>query len=569
MLNKLTVKDYALIESLEVDFTTGLNILTGETGAGKSILIGALGLVLGERADADSVRSGAKAAVVEAELRAVPSSPFLPLLKELEVDPGEGSLLLRREVAAGGKSRAFANDSPLTIVNLKRLGDAALDMHGQHEHQSLLYQDKHIDYLDAFGGLMPAREAVSALFGEHQKIKQRLDELIHQEQLTREKIDLYQFQLKEIAGAALQLDEEEDLEKERVVLENSEKLHSLSNQAYVTLYEAEGSVLGNLGAIEKQLSEITEIDERAKEELEAARSARSQLEETARSLRQYRDRLQFDPQRLEEIRDRLDLIHSLKKKYGQNQGTVMAVLEYGQKIRTELDGVEHGEEIIAKLRKELESKRLELEKAALSLSSKRTEAAKKLSREVIGQLKDLGMEKADFKTEVSQIPDQEGLVELKNKRQKTEPWGIDQVRFLISPNPGEELKPLARIASGGEISRVMLAIKTILAEADAVPVLVFDEIDAGIGGKVAEAVGRKLREIGRQRQVLCITHLPQIAALGDSHYVVSKHETRGRTVTRIEKLGAEQRVDELARMLGGSKVTETTVKHAREMLGAK
>jgi DNA repair protein RecN (Recombination protein N) len=343
----------------------------------------------------------------------------------------------------------------------------------------------------------------------------------------------------------------------------------LSNQVYELLYQTEGSILENLGSAEKLLSEISDIDGRVKDELESSRTARSQLEEAARSLRQYRDRLQFDPDRLEEIRDRLDLIRSLKKKYGQKQSTVSAVLEYGQRIMQELDGVEHGEEAIARLRKELESKRQEMEKTALSLSAKRTEAAKKLSKEVIGQLKDLGMEKADFKTEVVQTPDVEGLVDLKKQRQKTEATGIDQVRFLISPNPGEELKPLARIASGGEISRVMLAIKTILAEADAVPVLVFDEIDAGIGGKVAEAVGRKLKEIGRKRQVLCITHLPQIAALGDSHYVVSKHETKGRTVTKVEKLDQSQRVDELARMLGGSKVTETTVKHAKEMLGVK
>jgi len=269
------------------------------------------------------------------------------------------------------------------------------------------------------------------------------------------------------------------------------------------------------------------------------------------------------------IRDRLDLIKTLKKKYGQKQGTIEAVLEHAQRIKLELDSVEHGEEIIAKLRAEMENERQKLEKSALELSSKRAEAAQKLSKEVIGQLKDLGMEKAVFKTEVAQTPDTDGLVEVKKQRQKTESRGIDQVRFLISPNPGEDPKPLAKIASGGEISRVMLAIKTILAEADAVPVLVFDEIDAGIGGRVAEAVGHKLKEIGNKRQVLCITHLPQIAALGDSHYVVSKQENKGRTITNVQQLDQKQRVEELARMLGGSKVTETTVKHAKEMLGVK
>ncbi|MDO9391971.1 MAG: DNA repair protein RecN [bacterium] len=569
MLTKLTVKDYALIESLEVDFAPGLNILTGETGAGKSILIGALGLALGERADLDSVRTGAKAAVVEAEFSVKSYRPVAELLKELETEPSVDPLIVRREVNAAGKSRAFVNDSPVNLAGLKRLGDVLLDMHGQHQHQSLLYEERHLDYLDAFGHLEPLRGQVSQLFSDYHKTKKQLDELVHKEQLTREKIDLYQFQLKEITDAGLQAGQEEELEKEKFILENTEKLFASANQAYELLYDGEGSIIERLGTLENLFTDLSSIDERQNESRDAVQGSLAQLEETARSLRQYRDKLQFDPERLEVIRDRLDLIKTLKKKYGQKQGTIEAVLEHAQRVKLELESVEHGEEIIAKLRAEMENERQELEKQALSLSSKRTEAAKKLSKEVIGQLKDLGMEKAVFKTEVAQTPDTDGLVEVKKQRQKTESWGIDQVRFLISPNPGEDPKPLAKIASGGEISRVMLAIKTILAEADAVPVLVFDEIDAGIGGRVAEAVGHKLKEIGNKRQVLCITHLPQIAALGDSHYVVSKQENKGRTITNVQQLDQKQRVDELARMLGGSKITETTIKHAREMIGEK
>ena len=569
MLTKLTVKDYALIESLEVDFAPGLNILTGETGAGKSILIGALGLALGERADLDSVRTGAKAAVVEAEFSVKAYRPAADLLKELEAEPSADPLIMRREVNAAGKSRAFVNDSPVNLAGLKRLGDALLDMHGQHQHQSLLYEERHLDYLDAFGHLEPLRGQVSQAFSEYHKIRKQLDDLVHKEQLTREKIDLYQFQLKEITDAGLQAGQEDELEKEKFILENTEKLFASASQAYELLYDGEGSIIERLGTLENLFTDLSSIDERQNESRDAVQSSLAQLEETARSLRQYRDKLQFDPERLEVIRDRLDLIKTLKKKYGQKQGTIEAVLEHAQRIKLELDSVEHGEEIIAKLRAELENERQELEKSALELSSKRADAARKLSKEVIGQLKDLGMEKAVFKTEVAQTPDPDGLVDIKKQRQKTESWGIDQVRFLISPNPGEDPKPLARIASGGEISRVMLAIKTILAEADAVPVLVFDEIDAGIGGRVAEAVGHKLKEIGKKRQVLCITHLPQIAALGDSHYVVSKQENKGRTITNVQQLDQKQRVDELARMLGGSKVTETTVKHAKEMLGVK
>lgn len=569
MLTKLTVKDYALIESLEVDFAPGLNILTGETGAGKSILIGALGLALGERADIDSVRTGAKAAVVEAEFSVKSHRPAAELLKELETEPSVDPLIVRREVNAAGKSRAFVNDSPVNLAGLKRLGDVLLDMHGQHQHQSLLYEERHLDYLDAFGHLEPIRGQVAQLFSEYYKTRKQLDDLVHKEQLTREKIDLYQFQMKEINDAGLQTGQEEELEKEKFILENTEKLFASANQAYELLYDGEGSIIERLGTLENLFTDLSSIDERQNESRDAVQSSLAQLEETARSLRQYRDKLQFDPERLEVIRDRLDLIKTLKKKYGQKQGTIEAVLEHAQRVKLELDSVEHGEEIIAKLRAEMENERQELEKSALELSSKRTEAAKKLSKEVIGQLKDLGMEKAIFKTEVAQTPDTDGLVEVKKQRQKTESWGIDQVRFLISPNPGEDPKPLAKIASGGEISRVMLAIKTILAEADAVPVLVFDEIDAGIGGRVAEAVGHKLKEIGKKRQVLCITHLPQIAALGDSHYVVSKQENKGRTITNVQQLDQKQRVDELARMLGGSKITETTIKHAREMIGEK
>jgi DNA repair protein RecN (Recombination protein N) len=569
MLTKLTVKDYALIESLEVDFAPGLNILTGETGAGKSILIGALGLALGERADLESVRTGAKAAVVEAEFQVKAYRPAAELLKELEAEAGIDPLILRREVNAAGKSRAFVNDSPVNLAGLKRLGDVLLDMHGQHQHQSLLYEERHLDYLDAFGHLETLRGQVSQLFSDYHRTKKQMDDLIQKEQLTREKIDLYQFQLKEITDAGLQAGQEEELEKEKFILENTEKLFANANQAYELLYDGEGSIIERLGTLENLFTDLSSIDERQNESRDAVQGSMAQLEETARSLRQYRDKLQFDPERLEVIRDRLDLIKTLKKKYGQKQGTIEAVLEHAQRIKLELDSVEHGEEIIAKLRAEMENERQKLEKSALELSSKRAEAAQKLSKEVIGQLKDLGMEKAVFKTEVAQTPDTDGLVEVKKQRQKTESRGIDQVRFLISPNPGEDPKPLAKIASGGEISRVMLAIKTILAEADAVPVLVFDEIDAGIGGRVAEAVGHKLKEIGNKRQVLCITHLPQIAALGDSHYVVSKQENKGRTITNVQQLDQKQRVEELARMLGGSKVTETTVKHAKEMLGVK
>lgn len=565
MLKKLVVKDYALIESLEVEFSPGLNILTGETGAGKSILIGALGLVLGERADSDSVRTGAKAAVVEAEFALGENKDLSAVFGELEMDRS-GDLLVRREVASTGKSRAFVNDSPVTLANLKRIGDAVLDIHGQHEHQSLLYEEKHLDCLDGFAQTWPERMVVSELFHEYQRTRTALEALRNKEQLTREKLDLHNFQTREIESASLIEGEEEALEAERTVLENSEKLFSLAAANYQLLYQQEGSITERLSALERSMEEVSGIDPRMEPTLKSISSVNDQIEEIARDLRKYRDGISFEPQRLEKIRNRLDLLRTLKKKYSGKEGTLAAVLEHYNRIKAEVDSVEHGEENVKKLDAQLEVKRRELEKACIILSEKRQNAAKKMAQDVVGQLKDLGMEKAAFKVEVTRGEEAEGIVHQNKKRLKADASGIDASRFLISPNPGEDLKPLAKIASGGEISRVMLAIKTILSEADAVPVLVFDEIDAGIGGKVAEAVGVKLREIARTRQVLCITHLPQIASLAQSHYLISKEEKGGRTITSAQALDDKARIDEIARMLGGSKITETTLKHAREMV---
>ncbi len=568
MLKKLIVKDYALIEALEVEFSPGLTILTGETGAGKSILIGALGLVLGERADTDSVRSGAKSAMVEAEFYLKGYNAVKNIFAELEMDWFD-ELLIRREVASTGKSRAFINDSPVTLASLKRIGDAVLDMHGQHEHQSLLYEDRHLDYLDGYARTWPERTQVSELFQQYQKIKSELEALRTREQLTKEKLDLYSFQIKEIESATLAEGEEEGLESQRTILENSEKLSALASESYQLLYQQDGAITEQFSALEKSVEEISGIDSRLESTLKAVTSVNDQIEEIARDLRKYRDGISFDPQRLEEIRNRLDLIRTLKKKYAGRERSITAVLAHHARIRSEVDSVEHGEEQIQKLENDLEAKRQELEKSCLGLSAKRQNAARKMSKEVVTQLKDLGMEKASFKVAVSQIEDPAGLTVDNKKRFKTESSGIDLVRFLISPNPGEDLKPLAKIASGGEISRVMLAIKTILSEADAVPVLVFDEIDAGIGGRIAEAVGVKLKEISSARQVLCITHLPQIASLAKSHFLVSKDEQKGRTITSVNALSEKEKIEEIARMLGGSKITDTTLSHAREMLEKK
>ncbi len=566
MLKKLTIRDYALIETLEAEFGPGLTILTGETGAGKSIMIGALGLVLGERADSDSVRAGAKTAVVEAEFAVAGCPAVAARLSQLGIEHAADPLIARREVQSGGKSRAFVNDSPVPLAALKALGDAMLDMHGQHQHQSLLYEQSHIDYLDGFGGLLPARQEVAALYALFQSAGRRLDDLVNRERLTREKLDLYQFQVGEIEAAGLRPGEEEELERERTVLENSEKLAALACQAYGLLYEGEGAVTERLGALGKAIGDIRAIDGRIGGLSEAVGAASAQLGEAARELRHYRDGIQHDPRRLEAIRDRMDLVRTLRRKYGGKEGSVAAVLAHLTRIKAEIESVERGEETIGALEREIESLRGRLESAAAGLSARRAGAARKMAEAVAAELKDLGMEKARFAAEVAQEDDPRGPVRLGDRTVAVGAAGIDRVRFLISPNPGEEPKPLAKIASGGEISRVMLAIKSIGAAADAVPVLVFDEIDAGIGGRVAEAVGKKLRAIAAGRQVLCITHLPQIASQGQHHFQVSKEARNGRTMTRVEPLDAERRVEEIARMLAGRAVTESALRHAREMM---
>jgi len=566
MLTRLQVQNYALIESLEVEFRPGLNILTGETGAGKSILIGALGLALGERADSDSVRSGARQAVVEAEFRIDKYQAVKKIFEDLGLE-WVGELSIRREVSTAGKSRALVNDAQVPLAGLKRIGDAILDMHGQHQHQSLLYEERHLDFLDGYARTWAEREAVGALFREYQKIKSEMEALRSREKMTKEKLDLYAFQIREIEVAKLYEGEEEELEREQSVLANAEKLHSLASEAYQWLYQNEGSVIEQLSAARKAWDQISAIDVRAQEIGKSLSSICDQADEASRELRRYRDSIQFDPDRLEGIRQRLDLIRTIKKKYGDRDGGIASVLNHLARIKSEVDSVEHGQEQIAKLEFDLEAKRVDLERACLELSDKRQAAAKRMAKEVLGQLKDLGMEKASFKVEVSQSEEEGGLVRRGGRAYKVDPSGMDQARFLISPNTGEELKPLARIASGGEISRVMLAIKTILAETDQVSSLVFDEIDVGIGGRVAEAVGRKLREIGQSRQVLCITHLPQIAALAQAHYRVVKREQSGRTLTTVEALSDKERVEEVARMLGGEKITESALRHARELVG--
>ena len=564
MLRSLRVRNYAIIESTEVEFSSGLTALTGETGAGKSILVGALSLALGERALPEAVRSGESTARVECLFELSSQHPALGILRDLGVPLSGNEVLMKREVSTSGRSRAFLNDSSATLATLKSLGDTLVDLVGQHEHQSLLHEERHLDYLDGFAGLLgPEREDFGLRLRDHLKTDEELSALKKAEVLSGERRELYAFQVRELEEARLVPGEEEALVNEGQVLENTERLMLASGQVVEALVDGEDAVRSRIDAARKVLEDSAGVDGRLAEDLEGLATLSYQVEDIASALRRYREKLEFSPDRLDEIRERLDAIWRLKKKYG---GSVEAAREHLEALRGELGSQESRAGDIQRLEESLSRSRKALQEGAQALSKKRQKAARELALLVRKELDGLGLEKSQFEVRILQEPAPDGLLELGGEKVRVSETGWDRARFFFSANPGEELRPLDRVASGGEISRLMLALRTVLAEVDRVPTLVFDEIDTGIGGKVAEAVGERLKGIARKRQVLCITHLPQIASQGDEHLVVEKRERGGRTFVSVRKLTHAERVQELARMMAGKEVTDLARAHAREML---
>lgn len=561
MLKELNIKNFAIIDQLRVEFHPGLNVFTGETGAGKSIVVDALNLALGGRASADLIRTGCPEAVVEAafELNGRGTAEITSRLKEqgIEVEQGE-DLIVRRVLAASGKNKVYINGSLANLATLSALGASLADIHGQHEHQSLLSQDRQREMLDTFGGLGPLRDETAEQYHHVQGIRIELAELEAGERDRAQREDILRFQKNEIETAALKPGEDEDLAHEQKVLANSEKLAAYSGMVDELLYASDNSALTSLKKAINSLKEIAAIDSRLSGALELSESGRAQIEEAAREISSYHESVEFDPQRLEAIGDRLDLIQKLRKKYGN---TVVEIIAFGEKVSLELERMEKSSEEIERLKAQIEDHKAGLTEKVQKLSAKRKAAARELEKKVETELGHLGMKKTVFSVAITQ---EQGIDTLSGW--KAGPTGADHVEFLISPNPGEEPKPLARIASGGELSRIMLALKTILAEGDSIPTLVFDEVDAGIGGAVAEEVGKKLKRVAAKRQVFCITHLPQIASMAGSHYGVSKSVKKDRTSTEVRLLDDKERVDEIARMLGGKTITEATLKHAEEMI---
>jgi DNA repair protein RecN (Recombination protein N) len=557
MLVELHVTNFALIDHLDLTFGAGLNILTGETGAGKSIIIDALGLALGGRAGADLVRTGAAKATVEAvfDLTHAPDEVRRRMAEAgLDGEDEEDTLLVTRELArAGGKSQCRVNGRLMPVAILKEIAEGLVDVHGQHEHQSLLAADRHVDILDNWGGkdALALRQSVAALFGETNALKRERERLRTDARERARMLDLYRFQQEELDGADLRLGEEEELVADRSRLANSEKLSAAAGDAYATLSGAErgAGALDALNAALAAVEHVAALDESLAALAETLQSAISYAEDAARELRVYQESVEFNPERLEEIEARLDLIRTLKRKYGE---TLEEIIAYGEELTGKLDALENSEAREEELTLAIAKSEDGLNAVAARLTRARRKASENFAAGIARELTDLGMAATQF----------EVLIEAQPVTSK----GADRVEFLLSPNPGEPLRPLAKIASGGEMSRIMLAMKSVLARTGAIPTMIFDEIDVGVGGRTAQTIGDKLEALAQGAQIMCITHLPQIASRAGAHFFIEKQVHDGRTTVSVAPLDSEGRIEEIARMLGGSRRSEAVVQHAREML---
>jgi len=563
MLTELNIKNFAIIERLQVEFGPGLNALTGETGAGKSILVDAISLILGGKASAEMIRTGAEEASVEA-LFDFAEEEAAQILSRFALKENEG-LLIRRLINRSGKSRAYLNGSAITLNMLADLSVEIVNIYGQHEHQHFLEPKRQIEILDSAGDLLPMLRSYQEIYGEWLRSSSDLEELNRLQKQRSDRLELLTFQSREIANAQLkehrpgEPNEEEALSAERARLVHAEKLFEIAHQGFEALYGEAGSVIERLKSTRHRLRDGEKIDPSLSYLIQTLEAAIVQAEDTASSLRSYRDKIHFDPKRLEVVESRLDEIRKLKRKYG---ASLEDVLSYKKKIDEERKTLEELDEKIPEFQRRVDDFYHRAQHLAQELSRRRQKAARALGAKVEGELSTLGMKKACFQIQVETgSPSQEGRAEpiLEEK-------GLDRVEFFLSPNPGEDLKPLAKIASGGELSRIMLALKRIFTKERGVRILIFDEVDAGIGGAVAEVVGRKLKEISREYQVFCITHLAQIASFADAHYKVTKRIQGERTRVEVERLDEEGRIQELARMLGGVKITGKTLEHASEML---
>ncbi len=553
MLQNLCIKNVALIERLDISFSEGFHVLTGETGAGKSIIIDAVNFVLGERATRDLIMTGADKASVEAAFTVDDQPDLLQRLMELGIEQNDDDLLiLTRELSTAGKSVCRINGTLVNLSALKSVSDLLVDVHGQHEHQSLLYVESHLRFLDAFDRktIEPLRQIVADLYQEHQSIQKELLLGFPSEQDRLRRMDVLEYQIREISGASLQVGEEEELDAQLLMLSNAQSIMAALEAGYALLTQEEDGALAKAGAAARQLDHIQTLYADYADAYSRLQDAYYAMEDVAFTLRDLKNGFEFQPELLNSVESRLERIHMLKRKYG---GTIKEILDFLESVQNEFDNLQQSDARREKLSSALADCATRYAVAAENLMQARKSAAERLSKELVAQLSDLGMEKSTF--EVSLQPLLPG---------KLTADGLERTEFLLSTNAGEPVKPLQRVASGGELSRIMLAFKTI--HMGVIPTVIFDEIDTGISGHIATVVGQKMLQIAKSRQVLCITHLPQIACMANTHFLVEKHEQKGRTFSKVRKLDFEERVREIARIMGSGEENIRALEHARELL---
>ncbi len=564
MITRLFIQNYAIIEQIEVTFESGLNVITGETGAGKSIAIEALGLALGERGNTDMVRRETDKILVECEAQVSEiKRPVIESLLKTESIPLEYPLILRREVRANGRSRAFINDTPCTVQVLKNVGDELVDMHGQHEHQSLLNAETHITFLDQYANHDDLLETAAQKYAEWVEAQNKFRQLKKKQSDLSEKEDLYKFQLKEIQAIRPEPGEMDELEQQRKIMANSQKIADLVRSLQALLYESETAIYDQLVMAERQLRELAQIDNSVSAYVDECNSASLTVKEIGNFLNHYSGSIEHNPRELDRMEERIVALRKLMKKYGPSLEDVLA---YRDKIARMLDEFENYDSELNRLAKARNLAAEELATACETLHNSRIKAAEKFSKETEDVLHSLGMENASFRVKVDYRPTENSRILVEGVPVQVEATGADQVEFFITTNPGEGEKPLAQTASGGEISRTMLAIKSVLAGADGIATVIFDEIDIGISGRISRIVGQQLKKLSQFHQVICITHLPQIASLGNTHFAVGKLVKNERTVTKLRKLEHDERVQEIATLVGGRSLSETTLQNARELL---
>jgi len=565
MLLKLHIKNFALIDDIELDFKDGLNIMTGETGAGKSIIIDAIYVIIGERSSSDLIRTGQKSLNIQAVFSL--DSPYIPnILEDFGIDMDDDLIIIEREITKQGRNICRINGKIVPVSALRRLGSHLIDIHGQHQHQSLLNSANHLELLDSFGAkeLGEIKDKVRSSYFEYRAIEKQIKDIEEKNKDLIRMKEQINYEIDEIEKAKIVPDEDIKLKEEKEHLENAEKIYSALEIGYSLLYKGDktSSVIDNLNRIINVLDDIKTCFKSIEPKLSALKNILYELEDHALELKKYKDMVEFDPARLDEIYSRLQLLDRLKSKYNMS---LNEILKYKEAAAARIYEAEDLEEELNNLKGQKNIKKEEYIKNAILLHEFREKTARILEKEVARELSELGMKSVSFSVNLTYDQDESGI-NINGKNIKITKEGFDNVEFLISTNPGEPLKPLAKIVSGGETSRIMLALKNILAKVDMIPCMIFDEIDTGIGGRTAQIVGEKLAKVAINHQVICVTHSPQIASLGDVHYLIKKQVENGRTYTSVFELNDWERINELSRMLGGAEITENTQKHAKEML---